>query len=68
MHLPRRPLETLSFATVFLGIISVSPCLCGKHSSHNTIFAVGLEVMQKGQAEELVYNKENLLNPEFLVA
>jgi 3'(2'), 5'-bisphosphate nucleotidase len=37
-------------------------------AAHAIVSAVGLKVMQKGQAEELVYNKENLLNPEFLVA
>ena len=36
-------------------------------ASHAIINAVGLKVLQNGSDEELVYNKENLLNPEFLV-
>jgi len=36
-------------------------------ASHAIINAVGLKVLQQGSTEELVYNKENLLNPSFLV-
>jgi 3'(2'), 5'-bisphosphate nucleotidase len=36
-------------------------------ASHAIINAVGLKVLQQGSSEELIYNKENLLNPSFLV-
>lgn len=36
-------------------------------ASQAIINAVGLKVMQQGTSQELVYNKENLLNPNFLV-
>lgn len=36
-------------------------------ASHAIINAVGLKVTQQGSSEELEYNKENLLNPSFLV-
>ena len=37
-------------------------------ASHAIVNAVGLKVTQQGSSEELVYNKENLLNPGFLVS
>lgn len=37
-------------------------------AAHAIVNAVGLKVLQKGKPEELTYNKENLVNPEFLVA
>jgi 3'(2'), 5'-bisphosphate nucleotidase len=36
-------------------------------AAHAIVNAVGLKVTQQGSSEELVYNKENLLNPGFLV-
>jgi 3'(2'), 5'-bisphosphate nucleotidase len=36
-------------------------------ASHAIVNAVGLKVTQQGSSDELVYNKENLLNPGFLV-
>ena len=37
-------------------------------ASHAIVNAVGLMVTQQGSTQELVYNKENLLNPGFLVS
>jgi 3'(2'), 5'-bisphosphate nucleotidase len=37
-------------------------------ASHAIANAVGLKVTQQGSLDELVYNKENLLNPGFLVS
>ena len=37
-------------------------------ASHAIVNAVGLKVTQQGSSEELSYNKENLLNPGFLVS
>ena len=37
-------------------------------ASHAIVNAVGLKVTQQGSSEELTYNKENLLNPGFLVS
>jgi 3'(2'), 5'-bisphosphate nucleotidase len=37
-------------------------------AAHAIVNAVGLKVIQQGSAEEIVYNKENLLNPGFLVS
>lgn len=36
-------------------------------ASQAIVNAVGLKVLQQGSSEELIYNKENLLNPSFLV-
>jgi 3'(2'), 5'-bisphosphate nucleotidase len=36
-------------------------------ASHAIVNAVGLKVTRQGSFEELIYNKENLLNPGFLV-
>ena len=36
-------------------------------AAHAIVNSVGLKVIQEGRTEELVYNKENLLNPGFLV-
>jgi 3'(2'), 5'-bisphosphate nucleotidase len=36
-------------------------------ASHAIVNALGLKVLQQGSSDELVYNKENLLNPGFLV-
>ncbi len=36
-------------------------------ASQAIVNAVGLKVLQQGSAAELLYNKENLLNPNFLV-
>ena len=36
-------------------------------AAHAVINGVGLKVLQYGKEEEVVYNKENLLNPYFLV-
>ncbi|HEX6223625.1 MAG TPA: 3'(2'),5'-bisphosphate nucleotidase CysQ [Chryseolinea sp.] len=37
-------------------------------ASHAIVNALGLKVTRQGSTDELVYNKENLLNPGFLVA
>ena len=37
-------------------------------ASHAIVNALGLKVTRQGSPEELVYNKENLLNPGFLVS
>ncbi len=36
-------------------------------ASQAIVNAIGLKVLQQDSAEELLYNKENLLNPSFLV-
>ncbi len=36
-------------------------------AAHAVVNAVGLKVLKQGSLEELTYNKENLLNPGFLV-
>ncbi|HEY3405869.1 MAG TPA: 3'(2'),5'-bisphosphate nucleotidase CysQ [Ohtaekwangia sp.] len=36
-------------------------------AAHAVVNAVGLQVLEYGKTSELVYNKENLLNPYFLV-
>ncbi|WP_276373612.1 3'(2'),5'-bisphosphate nucleotidase CysQ [Chryseolinea sp. H1M3-3] len=36
-------------------------------AAHAIVNAVGLQVLKQGSAEELTYNKKNLLNPGFLV-
>jgi len=35
-------------------------------AAHAIVNQVGIKVLQKGSAGELMYNKENLLNPSFL--
>ena len=37
-------------------------------AAHAVVNAVGLKVIEAGKDRELVYNKENLLNPSFLVS
>lgn len=37
-------------------------------AAHAIVNAVGLKVIQQGSAEEIIYNKESLLNPGFLVS
>jgi 3'(2'), 5'-bisphosphate nucleotidase len=37
-------------------------------AAHAIVNAVGLKVTQQGSSEELLYNKDNLLNPGFLVS
>ena len=37
-------------------------------AAHAIVNAVGLKVNRQGSEEEIVYNKESLLNPGFLVS
>jgi 3'(2'), 5'-bisphosphate nucleotidase len=36
-------------------------------AAHAIINAIGLKILQLNEQDELIYNKENLLNPHFLV-
>lgn len=65
--------SSLKFMMLASGVADVYPRFAptmewDTGASHAIVNAVGLKILQQGREEELVYNKENLLNPGFVVS
>ena len=65
--------SSLKFMMLASGVADVYPRFAptmewDTGASHAIVNAVGLKILQQGRDEELVYNKENLLNPGFVVS